>query len=118
MKTQVTDPTKLMREALENLRTSKSPVLTSEFFLSECADVKDEINRLALSVINKADVTKAIMAYDAEYLKPVDMTRQREMQLLNDKYDHAIQILDRITIGGAVMFGVVVFLIAFIEYIR
>tara|TARA_R100001163_G_C5002276_1_gene150984 strand:+ start:505 stop:885 length:381 start_codon:yes stop_codon:yes gene_type:complete len=126
MKTQVTDPTKLMREALENLGTSKSPVLTSEFVLAECADVKDEMNRLALSTMNKADVDKAIKAYNAEWIDPelkqinktIDMTRQRDIALLNNRYDHAIQLLDRITIGGAVMFGVVVFLIAFIEYIR
>jgi len=112
-----TDPNELMRKGLLSALTEKD-VLTREYVLAECGDVKDEMNRLALSTMNKADVTKAIKAYDAEWLKPVDMTRERDISLLNERYDHIIRVLDKITLGGAVMFGVCVTLMLFFEYLQ
>ena len=113
----VTDPNELMRKGLLSALTEKD-VLTREYVLAECGDVKDEMNRLALSTMNKADVDKAIKAYDAKWLKPVDMTRERDIVLLNDRYDHVIKILDKITLGGAMMFGVCVSLLLFFEYLQ
>ena len=50
--------------------------------------------------------------------KTVDMTRERDIALLNNRYDHVIKILDRITLGGAVMFGVAMFTVLFFEYLQ
>ena len=47
-----TDPNELMRKGLLSALTEKD-VLTREYVLAECGDVKDEMNRLALSTMNR-----------------------------------------------------------------
>ena len=132
-----TDPNALMRKGLESaskLETTYTDKPASiGFVMGECMDVKDEINRLSLTVSQlstvtmcKSDVDKAIKAYNAEWLDPelkqinktIDMTRERDIALLNNRYDHVIKILDRITLGGAVMFGVAMFTVLFFEYLQ
>jgi len=132
-----TDPNELMRKGLESaskLETTYTDKPASiGFVMGECLDVKDEINRLSLTVSQlstvtmcKSDVDKAIKAYNAEWLDPqlkqinktLDMTRERDIALLNNRYDHLIKILDRITLGGAIMFGVAMFTVLFLEYLQ
>jgi hypothetical protein len=143
----VTDPTELMRKGLKGYDKSTSYTdkpATMGFVLSECMDVKDEISILnsdvnrqlkdmniamsnvVLTTMNKADVNAAIKAYDAEWLQPsikqlnktVDMTRERDIALLNNRYDHVVKVLDRITLGGAIMFGVAMFSMLFVHYMQ
>lgn len=124
-----TDPNALMRKGLESaskLETTYTDKNASiGFVMGECMDVKDEINRLALTVsqlatvtMNKADVDKAIKAYSKEWITPDYLEHERQIIASNDRYDHVIKILDRITLGGAVMFGVAMFTVLFFEYLQ
>ena len=85
--------------------------------MGECLDVKDEINRLSLVTMNKADVDKAIKAYSKEWLTPDYLEHERQIIATNARYDHVIEILDRITLGGAVMFGVAMFTVFVAHYL-
>ena len=124
-----TDPNALMRKGLEsaskleNTYTDKNASIG--FVMGECMDVKDEINRLALTVsqlstvtMNKSDVDKAIKAYSKEWITPDYLEHERQIIASNNRYDHVIKILDRITLGGAVMFGVAMFTVLFFEYLQ
>ena len=135
----VTDLNKLMRKGLESASkletTYTDKPATMGFVLSECMDVKDEIsilngdvkdemNRLNLTVsqlatvtMNKADVDKAIKAYSKEWLTPDYLEHERQIIATNARYDHVIKILDRITLGGAVMFGVAMFTVFVAHYL-
>ena len=134
----VTNPTELMRKGLNDYDKSTSYTdkpATMGFVLSECMDVKDEIsilngdvkdemNRLNLTVsqlatvtMNKADVDKAIKAYSKEWLTPDYLEHERQIIATNARYDHVIKILDRITLGGAVMFGVAMFTVFVAHYL-
>ena len=124
-----TDPNALMRKGLESaskLETTYTDKNASiGFVMGECMDVKDEINRLALTVsqlatvtMNKADVDKAIKAYSKEWITPDYLEHERQIIASNNRYDHVIKILDRITLGGAVMFGVAMFTVLFFEYLQ
>ncbi len=124
-----TDPNALMRKGLESaskLETTYTDKNASiGFVMGECMDVKDEINRLALTVsqlatvtMNKADVDKAIKAYSKEWITPDYLEHERQIIASNDRYDHVIKILDRITLGGAGMFGVAMFTVLFFEYLQ
>ena len=124
-----TDPNALMRKGLESaskLETTYTDKNASiGFVMGECMDVKDEINRLALTVsqlstvtMNKSDVDKAIKAYSKEWITPDYLEHERQIIASNDRYDHVIKILDRITLGGAVMFGVAMFTVLFFEYLQ
>ena len=107
-----TDPNALMRKGLESaskLETTYTDKNASiGFVMGECMDVKDEINRLALTVsqlstvtMNKSDVDKAIKAYSKEWITPDYLEHERQIIASNNRYDHVIKILDRITLGGA-----------------
>ena len=124
-----TDPNALMRKGLESaskLETTYTDKNASiGFVMGECMDVKDEINRLSLTVsqlatvtMNKADVDKAIKAYSKEWITPDYLEHERQIIASNNRYDHVIKILDRITLGGAVMFGVAMFTVLFFEYLQ
>ena len=124
-----TDPNALMRKGLESASkletTSTDKNASIGFVMGECMDVKDEINRLALTVsqlatvtMNKADVDKAIKAYSKEWITPDYLEHERQIIASNNRYDHVIKILDRITLGGAVMFGVAMFTVLFFEYLQ
>ena len=124
-----TDPNALMRKGLESaskLETTYTDKNASiGFVMGECMDVKDEINRLALTVsqlstvtMNKSDVDKAIKAYSKEWITPDYLEHERQIIASNNRYDHVIKILDRITLGGAVMFGVAMFTVLFFEYLQ
>ena len=124
-----TDPNALMRKGLESaskLETTYTDKNASiGFVMGECMDVKEEINRLALTVsqlstvtMNKSDVDKAIKAYSKEWITPDYLEHERQIIASNNRYDHVIKILDRITLGGAVMFGVAMFTVLFFEYLQ
>ena len=117
----VTDLNKLMRKGLESaskLETTYTDKPASiGFVMGECLDVKDEINRLSLVTMNKADVDKAIKAYSKEWLTPDYLEHERQIIATNARYDHVIEILDRITLGGAVMFGVAMFTVFVAHYL-
>ena len=124
-----TDPNALKRKGLESaskLETTYTDKNASiGFVMGECMDVKDEINRLALTVsqlstvtMNKSDVDKAIKAYSKEWITPDYLEHERQIIASNNRYDHVIKILDRITLGGAVMFGVAMFTVLFFEYLQ
>ena len=117
----VTDLNKLMRKGLESaskLETTYTDKPASiGFVMGECMDVKDEINRLSLVTMNKADVDKAIKAYSKEWLTPDYLEHERQIIATNARYDHVIEILDRITLGGAVMFGVAMFTVFVAHYL-
>ena len=124
----VTDLNKLMRKGLESaskLETTYTDKPASiGFVMGECLDVKDEMNRLNLTVsqlatvtMNKADVDKAIKAYSKEWLTPDYLEHERQIIATNARYDHVIEILDRITLGGAVMFGVAMFTVFVAHYL-
>ena len=124
----VTDLNKLMRKGLESaskLETTYTDKPASiGFVMGECLDVKDEMNRLNLTVsqlatvtMNKADVDKAIKAYSKEWLTPDYLEHERQIIANNARYDHVIKILDRITLGGAVMFGVAMFTVFVAHYL-
>ena len=124
----VTDLNKLMRKGLESaskLETTYTDKPASiGFVMGECLDVKDEMNRLNLTVsqlatvtMNKADVDKAIKAYSKEWLTPDYLEHERQIIATNARYDHVIKILDRITLGGAVMFGVAMFTVFVAHYL-
>ena len=124
-----TDPNALMRKGLESaskLETTYTDKNASiGFVMGECMDVKDEINRLALTVsqlstvtMNKSDVDKAFKAYSKEWITPDYLEHERQIIASNNRYDHVIKILDRITLGGAVMFGVAMFTVLFFEYLQ
>ena len=124
-----TDPNALMRKGLESaskLETTYTDKNASiGFVMGECMDVKDEINRLALTVsqlstvtMNKSDVDKAIKAYSKEWITPDYLEHERQIIASNNRYDHVIKILDRITLSGAVMFGVAMFTVLFFEYLQ
>ena len=116
-----TDLNKLMRKGLESaskLETTYTDKPASiGFVMGECLDVKDEINRLSLVTMNKADVDKAIKAYSKEWLTPDYLEHERQIIATNARYDHVIEILDRITLGGAVMFGVAMFTVFVAHYL-
>lgn len=123
-----TNLNKLMRKGLESaskLETTYTDKPASiGFVMGECLDVKDEMNRLNLTVsqlatvtMNKADVDKAIKAYSKEWLTPDYLEHERQIIATNARYDHVIEILDRITLGGAVMFGVAMFTIFVAHYL-
>ena len=117
----VTDLNKLMRKGLESaskLETTYTDKPASiGFVMGECLDVKDEINRLSLVSMNKADVDKAIKAYSKEWITPDYLEHERQIIANNERYDHVIKILDRITLGGAVMFGVAMFTVFVAHYL-
>ena len=117
----VTDLNKLMRKGLESaskLETTYTDKPASiGFVMGECLDVKDEINRLSLVTMNKADVDRAIKAYSKEWLTPDYLEHERQIIATNARYDHVIEILDRITLGGAVMFGVAMFTVFVAHYL-
>ena len=117
----VTDLNKLMRKGLESaskLETTYTDKPASiGFVMGECLDVKDEINRLSLVTMNKADVDKAIKAYSKEWITPDYLEHERQIIANNERYDHVIKILDRITLGGAVMFGVAMFTVFVAHYL-
>lgn len=123
-----TNLNKLMRKGLESaskLETTYTDKPASiGFVMGECLDVKDEMNRLNLTVsqlatitMNKADVDKAIKAYSKEWLTPDYLEHERQIIATNARYDHVIEILDRITLGGAVMFGVAMFTVFVAHYL-
>mgnify|MGYP007032498870 FL=1 len=116
-----TDLNKLMRKGLESaskLETTYTDKPASiGFVMGECLDVKDEINRLSLVTMNKADVDKAIKAYSKEWLTPDYLEHERQIIATNARYDHVIEILDRITLGGAVMFCVAMFTVFVAHYL-
>ena len=123
-----TNLNKLMRKGLESaskLETTYTDKPASiGFVMGECLDVKDEMNRLNLTVsqlatvtMNKADVDKAIKAYSKEWITPDYLEHERQIIASNNRYDHVIKILDRITLGGAVMFGVAMFTIFVAHYL-
>ena len=134
-----TNLNKLMREGLESASkletTYTDKPATMGFVLSECMDVKDEISilngdvkdemnllnltvsQLATVTMNKADVDKAIKAYSKEWLTPDYLEHERQIIATNARYDHVIKILDRITLGGAVMFGVAMFTVFVAHYL-
>ena len=117
----VTDLNKLMRKGLESaskLETTYTDKPASiGFVMGECLDVKDEINRLSLVTMNKADFDKAIKAYSKEWITPDYLEHERQIIANNERYDHVIKILDRITLGGAVMFGVAMFTVFVAHYL-
>ena len=124
----VTDLNKLMRKGLESaskLETTYTDKPASiGFVMGECLDVKDEMNRLNLTVSQlatvtmiKADVDKAIKAYSKEWITPDYLEHERQIIANNARYDHVIKILDRITLGGAVMFGVAMFTVFVAHYL-
>ena len=123
-----TNLNKLMRKGLESaskLETTYTDKPASiGFVMGECLDVKDEINRLNLTVsqlatitTNKADVDRAIKAYSKEWITPDYLEHERQIIATNARYDHVIEILDRITLGGAVMFGVAMFTVFVSHYL-
>lgn len=123
-----TNLNKLMRKGLESaskLETTYTDKPASiGFVMGECLDVKDEINRLNLTVsqlatitMNKADVDRAIKAYSKEWITPDYLEHERQIIANNARYDHVIEILDRITLGGAVMFGVAMFTVFVSHYL-
>jgi len=123
-----TNLNKLMRKGLESaskLETTYTDKPASiGFVMGECLDVKDEINRLNLTVsqlatitTNKADVDRAIKAYSKEWITPDYLEHERQIIATNARYDHVIEILDRITLGGAVMFGVAMFTVFVAHYL-
>ena len=96
-------------------------------------DMNIAMSNVVLTTMNKADVDAAIKAYSKEWLTPdyleherqiialqktVDMTRERDIASLNNRYEHVISVLDRITLGGAVMFGVAMFSMLFVHYMQ
>jgi len=134
----VTNPTELMRKGLNDYDKSTSYTdkpATMGFVLSECMDVKDEISILngdvnrqlkdmniamsnvVLTTMNKADVDKAIKAYSKEWITPDYLEHERQIIANNARYDHVIKILDRITLGGAFMFGVAMFTVFVAHYL-
>jgi len=134
-----TNLNKLMRKGLESASkletTYTDKPATMGFVLSECMDVKDEISILngdvnrqlkdmnitmsnvVLTTMNKADVDKAIKAYSKEWITPDYLEHERQIIANNARYDHVIEILDRITLGGAVMFGVAMFTVFVAHYL-
>ena len=117
----VTDLNKLMRKGLESASkyetTYTDKPASIGLVMGECLDVKDEINRLSLVTMNKADVDMAIKAYSKEWLTPDYLEHERQIIANNARYDHVIKILDRITLGGAVMFGVAMFTVFVAHYL-
>ena len=137
----VTDPTTLMRKGLEDASTKigtfhqPDKPATVGFVLDECGDVKDELCRLNGDVnqrvrdidlttgenlrLHKVEIKKRLDAYEkAMTLKYEDRTHKREVAILMGKYDDVIRILDRITLGGFVMFGVSLFTVLFVHYLQ
>ena len=137
----VTDPTTLMRKGLEDASTKigtfhqPTKPATVGFVLDECSDVKDELCRLNGDVnqrvrdidlttgenlrLHKVEIKKRLDAYEnAMNLKYEDRTQERQVAILMGKYDHVITILDRIMLGGFVMFGVSLFTVLFVHYIQ
>ena len=103
--------------------------------LDECGDVKDELCRLNGDVnqrirdidlttgenlrLHKVEIKKRCDAYEnAMNLKYEDRTQERQVAILMGNYDDVLRILDRIMLGGFVMFGVSLFTVLFVHYLQ